>query len=154
MTETKYLPHAWLDEHSPMEQPDPNAFIFGDRQTGYTLKPVRDDEEHENASYHIAIEHGDEIAFDSHRNYGDYHLTVYADGEWSTPVPIPQDANSFAVCDDEETIFGTINEMIRDCLQGPGECFVSAWHWSTTRTMFRFEVQDGRARLVQIGGTQ
>lgn len=154
MTETKYLPHDWLDEYCPTPQADPNAFISGDPEIGYWLMPVAGDEERELITYHIAIAPGDVIAFDCHRHYGDFSLTVYADGEWSTPQPIPQDANCFTIDHDDDTLSGTIPDLIENNDLAPEIHFMTCWHWSSSRTMFRFEVKDGRASLVQIGGTQ
>lgn len=147
MTELKYLPSAWLDEYIPDPQENPDSFIC---QTGEMrfLRPPED--AHDDETYSQRLQHGDIVAFHENRVFGDFVLTVDADGTWSTDFYVPPEANCFRFERDNDTIAQSIDDLISSCEMKEGQYDIDAYWWSDYDVPFRFVVEGETARFIRI----
>ena len=91
--ETKYLPAAWLDEVVPPAQLHPNLFVHHSEASGWHLRdPDEDEVEAIDSGWFTKIRPGDIVPFSANRVFGDFVVTINADGSYSTDRPVPTEA--------------------------------------------------------------
>ena len=150
---TKYCPSDWLDEVVPDPQEDVNQFLRSDGE-GWYLIPVEEDDPDENEPWPLRLVDGQRVSFYANRHYGDFKLTIAADGSYSTDRPIPDDANCFRVGYDIESLSSSLAELIENSELAAGEHDIDAYFWSDIEYFFRFEIADGVGKLVELGAMQ
>lgn len=152
---TTYLPQQWCDEIIPVTQPDPNIFL---RQVNGNWFLIPEEYETGNEDgYRIAVAHGDLIAFESYRDYGQSQISVADDASYTLREPFPDDANWFVFLDGDfyngaDTIPETIKlnrEEGPDSFTPPYETEIIGVFFGETTT-FRVVIEEENARLEKL----
>ncbi|HEX5935852.1 MAG TPA: hypothetical protein VFY63_16960 [Pseudorhizobium sp.] len=157
--EMKYLPSKWQDEVIPAPQADVNTFICPAEAGQWEMLPVENRDDPEDATfYRQTLEPGTIIAFDVHRNFGDFQLHVYGDGTHQVDGDYPSSANCFVVDGDIDTLQDNLETLVKgdgtqwaEPLQ-PGDYDLQVYWWSEKPSHFRFTVDEGRARFEPCEG--
>lgn len=147
MTELKYLPSGWLDECIPAPQAKPDSFIFRDGNA-WTLRPPEDADEYESCTQ--LLRHGEIVLFRENRVFGDFLLTIDADGNWTTDHPIPSEATHFRFEWSIDTIANSVEELISANEMKEGQFHIDAYWWSNFDVPLRFMSDNGAARFERI----